>query len=141
MTPDDLALACRLSGLSLGDLWLRYLEVGGSRSRAELAARLAGTPWPEPEERFLAVVADEALREIGLPQLIEEIVPGVPLLDRSGPGSDLEALRRTTAAVLEARAHGVRLSALFERCAVTRAHARGVRQHARSVRTERPASG
>jgi len=141
VTLDDLALACRLSGLSLGDLWWRYLEVGGNRSRAELAARLAGTAWPEADDRFLAVVADEALREVGLPQFIEAAVPVGPLLDLGGPASDLETVRRTTAAVLETRAHGVRLSELFDRCAVARAHARGVRQHARSVRAERHASG
>src|SRR3712207_7681468 len=42
VAPDDLSLACRLSGLSIDELWLRYLEIGGSRSRNQLAARLGG---------------------------------------------------------------------------------------------------
>ncbi|MGY1701679.1 hypothetical protein [Geodermatophilus sp. SYSU D00766] len=139
MEPDELALACRLSGLPLGDLWLAYLEMGGSRSRPELEARLGGVAWPEREDRYLAVVADEALRERGLPSLAllpaaPEPLPGPPAGDDGGV-----ALCRTTRAVLETRAHGSRLTALFERCARAREDARGARERAQAFRQARDA--
>jgi hypothetical protein len=131
--PDELALACRLSGLSVGDLWVRYLELGGSRSRSELEGRLAGTGWPEPEERYLAVVADEALWERGLPRLAPPV---------TGPGpvrgdEETADVRRTAAAVLETRTHGRRLTALFEQCARAREDARGARERAATFRKSR----
>jgi hypothetical protein len=135
VAPDELSLACRLSGLTIDELWMRYLEMGGSRSRSELQARLGGAGWPEPDDCYLAVVADEALRERGLPRLAQSAVPaaavvGTGSLDdvtQPGPG-------RTVAAGPGARAHGDRMSELFERCARARAAARGVREHAASVR-------
>jgi hypothetical protein len=139
---DELALACRLSGLSVGDLWTRYLTLGGSRSRSELERRLAGTGWPEREDRFLAVVADEALRECGLPRLAPAADPR-PLLVLAAvpsPGDgDPAALQRTAAAVLETRTHGRRLTALFEQCAVVREEARGARERAEAFRRSRRA--
>ncbi|SFP21172.1 hypothetical protein SAMN05660464_2514 [Geodermatophilus dictyosporus] len=133
MATDDLMLACRLGGLSLGDLWSRYLGIGGSRSQAELALRLAGAPWPESEDRFLAVVADEALRESELPPLVEPALPELHHRGVAGPGAPQDH-RRSAAAVLAAHARATRLTALFERCGRARAHARDVREHAESVR-------
>lgn len=135
VVPDELALACRLSGLTIDELWLRYLEIGGSRSRSELQSRLGGGGWPEPDDCYLAVVADEALRESGLPRLaqpavaVAAVVGNGPLDEGSepGPGS-------TAAAGTGARADDTRMTELFERCARARAIARGVREHAASVR-------
>ena len=70
MPLDTLAVACRLSGLSLTELWLEYAALGGSRSVAELTVRLAlGRAWPTGEDRVLATAADEALVDAGLPPL------------------------------------------------------------------------
>jgi hypothetical protein len=137
---DELSLACRLSGLTAGDLWLRYLEIGGNRSRAELDARLHGAAWPESEDRYLAVVADEALRDIGL-RLLAPAGTRTPAglavdvrwqIDRSRPCRETDVVR-------EVRAHGSRLTTLFEQCRHTRATARDVRAHARTVRSTRDA--
>ena len=139
MAPDDLSLACRLSGLSIDELWLRYLEIGGSRSRTELAARLGGGGWSAPEDGYLAVVADEALQERGLPRLSSPEAAWGPLLADGVPGEGNRPVllsAAAAAAVLGARAHGTRLSSLFERCARARENARGVRHHAESVRRE-----
>lgn len=133
MAPDELSLACRLSGLTVDELWLRYLEIGGSRSRSELQSRLGGAGWPEPDDGYLAVVADEALLERGLPRLAQSAVPPASLV---GDGCDDGARPdlRTAAAGTGARAPDDRMTELFERCARTRATARGVREHAASVR-------
>ena len=140
MAPDELSLACRLSGLTIDELWLRYLEIGGSRSRAELQSRLGGAPWPEPDDCFLAGVADEALRDSGLPRVTP---PPVSMAAMVGDGSLDDGaepgLRRSAAAGTQARAQGIRMTELFERCARTRATARGVREHAASVRRTRHA--
>lgn len=140
MVPDELSLACRLSGLSIDELWLRYLEIGGSRSKSDLQSRLRGAGWPEPDDCFLAVVADEALRDSGLPRLappavrVAAVVADHSLDDGAEPG-----LRRPAAAGTRARAPGIRMTELFERCARTRADARGVREHAAWVRRTRSA--
>ncbi len=142
MAFDEVSLACRLSGLSLDELWLRYLAIGGERSRAELESRLDAARWPEPEDRYLAVVADEALLECGLPRFALPLSLAHPFSDVSGPGEgDEQGVPSAAAVVLEARALGARLTTLFEQCARVRANARGVRQHARSVRRAGPASG
>ncbi|SNS33523.1 hypothetical protein SAMN04488107_2256 [Geodermatophilus saharensis] len=140
MVPDELALACRLSGLPLGDLWLRYLEMGGNCSRPELEARLGGAGWPQREDRYLAVVADEALRERGLPRLTPPAGAPEPLLGRPTGDDDPVALHQTARAVLETHAHGSRLTALFERCARSREDARGVRERAHAFRQARDAA-
>ena len=71
MPTDTLVLACRLSGLSLTELWWEYLALGGTRSPAELAARMEpGHPWPAIEDLVLAAAADEALVSGGLPPLL-----------------------------------------------------------------------
>ena len=57
MAPDELSLACRLSGLTVDELWLRYLEIGGSRSRSELQSRLGGGGGPGAADCYHAVVA------------------------------------------------------------------------------------
>ena len=142
MPPDDAVWACRLSGLSVAELWLRYLEIGGSRSMAEFAARLDGAAWPEPEEPFLAVVADEALREAGLPSLVStEGTPGPFPAVGIGSDADDRILPRTTATAFDTRLLVTQLVLLFEQCARTRASARGVRQYARSVRRAQPVRG
>jgi hypothetical protein len=123
-----------MSGLSLDELWMGYLEIGGSRSRGELAERLADGSWPASEDRYLAVVADEALRECGLPRLIPLDAATDPLRGDDPPADVRWSPRRTAAAVLEVRARGTRLTALFEECARARADARGSREHARAVR-------
>src|SRR3712207_7182511 len=74
VAPDELSLACRLSGLTIDELWMRYLEIGGSRSRSELQSRLGGAGWPEPDDCYLAVGGDEALRGRGLPRLPQPTV-------------------------------------------------------------------
>ena len=139
MEPDDLALACRLSGVPLGDLWLRYLEMGGSRSRSALDARLAGEIWPQREELYLSVAAEEALRDEGLPRVAPLAAVSVRLVDGFAE-DDAVALRRTAAAVLEIRARGSRLSALFEQCARAREEARGARARAEAFRRSREAT-
>jgi hypothetical protein len=140
VAPDELSLACRLSGLTVDELWLRYLEIGGSRSRSELQSRLRGAAWPGPDDCYLSVVADEALLERGLPRLAQPAVPLAAVVDDGSPDDAAQpGLRRTAAAVAEARAQGTRMTELVERCARARAHARGVRQHAASVRRTRHA--
>ncbi|MGY1671418.1 hypothetical protein [Geodermatophilus sp. SYSU D00710] len=133
VAPDDLSLACRLSGLSAGELWCRYLAMGGDRSRFQFDARLAGAAWPEQEDRYLAVVADEALRDVGLRMWPEDTVPvDAPVLDALLAGDD-PGLGRTATAVLRTRAQTSRLTVLFQRCARARADARDVRKQARAA--------
>jgi hypothetical protein len=68
---DTLVLACRLSGLSLHDLWWEYLTLGGNRSQTQLAARITlGTEWPAFDDLVLSTAADEALIDGGLPPLV-----------------------------------------------------------------------
>jgi hypothetical protein len=140
VAPDELLLACRLSGLTLEELWLRYLEIGGSRSRSELASRLGGADWPTAEDRFLTVVAVEALQERGLPQLAPPHALRWPFPPAVVPVDDaLPNHPGTVSPVPGTRAYGEKLSALFERCARARADARGVRRRAASARRAGPA--
>lgn len=126
MVADDVLLACRLSGLGVDELWLRFLELGGTRSKPHLLERLAGAAWPVPDDRVLAVVAAEALREAGLPAVATTSPPvlACPVVPVAGPGATL--------------LHD-RFSALYTRCAGTRAEARTVR--ARAVAARSVASG
>jgi hypothetical protein len=78
---DDVDLACRLAGLTPYELWLRYVALGGTRSEAELAARVRGLPWSAPDEAVLAVAVREALAEAGLPS-VTAVVPPVDLASR-----------------------------------------------------------
>ncbi|RBY88667.1 hypothetical protein DQ240_04560 [Blastococcus sp. TF02A-26] len=67
---DTLVLACRLSGLSLTELWWDYLALGGTHSMPQLSARMTlGHEWPALEDLVLATAADEALVSGGLPPL------------------------------------------------------------------------
>ncbi|SHF84756.1 hypothetical protein [Geodermatophilus nigrescens] len=69
-------LACRLSGLSIADLYWKYLALGGTRTRAELMARMTlGHEWPALEDLVLSAVADEALISGGLPPLARHPAP------------------------------------------------------------------
>jgi len=137
MASDELSLACRLTGLTAGELWQRYLALGGNLSRADLGRRLDGGQWPPGEDRYLAVVADEALREIGFRLISPPEDRDVSLVGDTVLGGDDDGARRTAAAVLATRVQGSRLRALFVRCAVSRAQARGVRAHAQAVRRRR----
>ncbi len=68
---DTLVLACRLSGLTLAELWWDYLALGGSYSMVQLSARMSlGHEWPALEDLVLSAAADEALVRGGLPPLI-----------------------------------------------------------------------
>ncbi len=68
MPTDTLVPACRLSGLSLAELWWEYLALGGSRPPAELAARMApGHEWPLLEDQVSSAAADETLVDGGSP--------------------------------------------------------------------------
>ncbi|SHF88746.1 hypothetical protein SAMN05444351_1156 [Geodermatophilus nigrescens] len=67
---DDVDLACRLSGLTLTELWIAYVGMGGSASEVDLWARLAlGAGWPAVEDAMLLAAAEEALVNAGLPRL------------------------------------------------------------------------
>ena len=68
---DTLILACRLSGLSLHELWCEYLILGGNRSEPQLWARMTlGHDWPAFDDLVLSTAADEALVDGGLPPLV-----------------------------------------------------------------------
>lgn len=70
MSVDHLALAIRLTGLSLLELWGRYVELGGCHGPPELVARVADQrAWSDREDGYLRVVATEALLEAGIPLL------------------------------------------------------------------------
>ncbi|RBY95832.1 hypothetical protein DQ237_11835 [Blastococcus sp. TF02-8] len=133
-------MACRLTGLTTGDLWLRYVELGGSRSRPELESRLGGVGWPERDDLYLSVVANEALGERGLPRLAPLATAFVPLPDALEVDDHAAALRQTAAVVLETRASGSRLTALFEQCVRARADARRLRERAQAFRRARDAT-
>jgi hypothetical protein len=136
---DDVLLACRLSGLGVDELWLRFLELGGTRSKPELRERLAGAAWPAQEDRVLAVVAAEALCEAGLPVLAAVTPPpGLrpPVPVTGGPPAALGAALAPVPAgggAGTALLHD-RLSALYAQCAGTRAQARTVRARAVAAR-------
>jgi len=146
VAPDELLLACRLSGLSVDDLWIRYVEIGGNESKADLRARLGGVRWSDREDRYLEVVALEALREQGLPALIPDPGPVGPQplgpLARwiATPGEQGTA-DPGRSGPLPGRSLEVRLAVLLERSAHARATARGTRAWARSVREGRNAAG
>jgi hypothetical protein len=59
-----------LGALPSGELWWRYVELGGQRSRAELNDYLAGaTAWTGSEHNALAQALNEDLWESGHPSL------------------------------------------------------------------------
>lgn len=58
--------ARREAGLTLGELWLRYFELGGLASPLELEAHLAGLLTPDPLEReMVAHAINERFTELG----------------------------------------------------------------------------
>ena len=62
--------AWRLGGLTLSDLWWRYVVLGGSHLQKELAAYLDGTAvWPDTEHNVLAHTINESLWDLGVPSL------------------------------------------------------------------------
>lgn len=68
---DTLVLACRLSGLTLTELWWDYVALGGNHSMVQLLARMSlGHEWPALKDLVLSAAADEALVRGGLPPLI-----------------------------------------------------------------------
>lgn len=62
--------AWRLGGLTLSDLWGRYLCLGGREPHTSLAAYLQGAAaWPDMEHNVLAHALNEGLWDLGLPSL------------------------------------------------------------------------
>ncbi|MGY1604385.1 hypothetical protein [Geodermatophilus sp. SYSU D00815] len=63
-------IAWRLGGLTPSALWWRFVELGGDRGSAELAAYLEGAAdWPAPDHNSLAHTLNEALWELTCPSL------------------------------------------------------------------------
>lgn len=138
---DELALACRMTGHSLDDLWVRYLATGGNRSRRDLSERLAGAVWPDPEERVLQVAVDDALRDLGLPPLtaprpLASLVDVPCVLGPPTVDDDLLRLPGEAPSSGPAPAFGPRFTELLARSARARAAARDTRAWARSVRRD-----
>jgi hypothetical protein len=76
-------IAWRLGGLTLDDLWWRYLGLGGNRRRGALADYLDGTvPWRADDHNVLAQTLNEALWDLGCSSL-------APLRD---PDDDLQGV-------------------------------------------------
>jgi hypothetical protein len=54
------------AGLSHGELWLRYFEIGGMSTGFELEAYLSGTLLPSPYDRdVIAHALNERFAELG----------------------------------------------------------------------------
>jgi hypothetical protein len=69
--------AWRLGALPLSELWWRYIELGGNRPQAALAAYLAGaTEWPATEHNALAHGLNECLWDAGCSSLAPYRAPG-----------------------------------------------------------------
>jgi hypothetical protein len=63
---DLLDLHCREAGLSYGELWLRYFELGGMRAGFELEAFLHGLQVPSMYDHdIIALAINERLVELG----------------------------------------------------------------------------
>ena len=64
--PDVLEAYCREAGLSLGELWLRYFELGGMSAGFELEAFLQGLQVPSVYDHdVIALAINERLVELG----------------------------------------------------------------------------
>ena len=64
--PAVLELARREAGLSHGDLWFRYFELGGMRSALEVEAYLYGALVATTHDRdVIAVALNERFSELG----------------------------------------------------------------------------
>jgi hypothetical protein len=65
-SPDVLDRARRSAGLSHGELWLRYFELGGMSSALELQAFLYGALKPTPHDHdVVAHALNERFVELG----------------------------------------------------------------------------
>jgi hypothetical protein len=63
---DALEASCREAGLSLGELWLRYFELGGMSAGFELEAFLQGLQVPSVYDHdVIALAINERLVELG----------------------------------------------------------------------------
>jgi hypothetical protein len=63
-------IAWRLGDLTVIDLWWRYTQLGGNRSRAALLEYLAGTAaWPAFEHNALSQALNECLWDLGHPSM------------------------------------------------------------------------
>jgi hypothetical protein len=64
--PDVLDAYCQDAGLSLGELWLRYFELGGMSAGFELEAFLKGLQVPSVYDHdVIALAINERLVELG----------------------------------------------------------------------------
>jgi hypothetical protein len=64
--PDVLEQARREAGLSHGDLWFRYFELGGMRTALEVEAYLYGALMATTHDRdLIAVALNERFSELG----------------------------------------------------------------------------
>jgi hypothetical protein len=62
--------AWRLGGLTLSDLWGRYVCLGGGDPQTSLADYLDGAAaWPDMEHNVLAQALNEGLWDVGLPSI------------------------------------------------------------------------
>lgn len=74
--------AWRLSGLTLSDLWGRYLGLGGRLPQTALVGYLDGAAaWPDMEHNVLAQALNENLWDLGLPSLAPPREPEAAPLD------------------------------------------------------------
>ena len=79
--------AWRLGGLTLSDLWGRYLCLGGGHPQASLAAYLHGAAaWADIEHNVLAQALNEGLWDVGLPSLAPHREPEAAARD-AAPGT------------------------------------------------------
>jgi hypothetical protein len=69
-------VAWRMAGLTLSQLWWRYLGLGGHRAPDALADYLGGTTeWPAVEHNVLAQALNERLWDLGCPTLVPHRYP------------------------------------------------------------------
>jgi hypothetical protein len=63
---DMLGMYCQEAGLSHGELWLRYFELGGMRAGFELEGILFGSVAPSAYDHdIIALAINERLAELG----------------------------------------------------------------------------
>jgi hypothetical protein len=64
--PADLEAYRREAGLSYGELWLRYFELGGMSGRTDIEAILCGALIPSDQDHdVIALALNERLAELG----------------------------------------------------------------------------
>lgn len=145
MSIPDLELTVRLVGLPLGELWSRYLAVGGSATRHALTERVTGdVPWSPQEELFLAVALNDALLDESLVFLnpLDDLLatrrPGWQSNGAGRPARCVDDLTREGGAIVGVSA--VELGPLITRAQDARASARLIRTSAREARQRVAAS-